>query len=372
MAKKTVIQTGSAMLDKLNQLKQKFSCEDKTEFFHSGSIVFDSVISNGKGIPKGYMIEVASTFGVGKTTLFLSIAKFLCSQGKRIIYIDTEQGLNDDMMEAFDLNEYTKTNNFYRMQCTTFTEAEEILDTVLVKDTDIDLIMIDSVTNLIPEKLLESKTEEFNQPAYQARPLDLFLKKYRSKTRNAGVTMMFVNQFRNKINFLGSSQSAAGGMSLKHSMDIRIEMKKHEKGGDIRRKSSVNPKGDIIGSICKIYATKNRFTKPYTERKIFILFGKGVSNSETIIDWMVDNKYMNQGQAGRYKLTLPIYDDEISFKSQKERHEWVKEHYDELDEFIKKNGGYFEDEVVENNDGSSETEEEYELDTDNDSEEAVE
>lgn len=341
MARKANEKEEKNFFEKLDELKQQFSCEERTEFFHSGSTVFDEILSNGKGIPKGYMIEVAAPYGVGKSTLFLTVAKYLCSEGRRVVFIDTEEGLNDDMMESFGLVEYSNNNYFYRMQCNKFKNVEDILDNVLVQGTPIDVIMIDSVTNLVTTTLVEKSVEESIQPGFQARPLDIFLKKYRTKSRDVGVTMMFINQFRSTIGMYGSQQQAAGGNALKHTMDIRVEMKKRFQQGDIKTKTKDDPNGRIIGCVNTIEATKNRFAKPFDKKNIYILFGKGVSNVETIIEWMKNHKYMNDGKGGSYLTTLPIYTEPVKHRSAKERHEWVKENYDTLDDFIKQNGGYF-------------------------------
>lgn len=66
----------------------------KEETFHpTGSIILDAVISDGRGLPEGIFIELASESGCGKSTMCLHIAKKYCSQGKRVVYIDTESGL---------------------------------------------------------------------------------------------------------------------------------------------------------------------------------------------------------------------------------------------------------------------------------------
>ena len=58
-----------------------FDYKEEREFIPTGLVVFDSVLSKGRGIPRGTFIEVASDSGLGKTTMLLHCCRNLAAAG---------------------------------------------------------------------------------------------------------------------------------------------------------------------------------------------------------------------------------------------------------------------------------------------------
>src|SRR5574344_1841028 len=108
-------------------------------FNPSGSIILDAIISNGRGIPEGTFIEIASESGCGKSTMCLHIAKKYCSQGKRVVYIDTESGLNGNQIDCFGMREYTDNHLFVPVRFQTYGEVDDFLCKI-IDDPEVALI----------------------------------------------------------------------------------------------------------------------------------------------------------------------------------------------------------------------------------------
>lgn len=343
LAKKKDQKGASDITSSFENLLERFSQTKEEEFIESGSFIFDTILSNGKGIPKGTMIEVASEAGIGKTTLFLTIARHLCSQGKRVVYIDSEMGVNDEMLKSFGMYEYKKNNLFLLFSVCVFDDIEDILNVALDKKNDVSVVMVDSITQLIPQSIIDNLLSDSRQIGLQARNLDLFFKKYKILAKKSNIPFLFINQFRTNINALHPGNNAAGGNALKHSMDVRVVLKKRFQNGDIKAKIPGDSENEtqVIGSACEIKATKNRYANPEIKRDIFILFGKGVSNSESFISWLTNKGYLTKS-GPRLKLEIPGM-EEKSFKGHKDVYNWLNEvdNFETVRKFILENGWFY-------------------------------
>ena len=248
------------------------------QFSPSGSIILDAIISNGRGIPEGTFIEIASESGCGKSTMCLHIAKKYCSQGKRVIYIDTESGLNGNQIDCFGMRQYVDDMLFIPVRLQTYGEVDDFLLKVL-EDKDVALIIYDSITATVPGRLTEKNVDEMNEPGVAARIQSNFMQKFKARFKNSNKTVIFVNQLRTKI-AMGYGQvtklAQAGGQALGYYMDVRIMMKK------IKMLEQTLPgyeKPVPYGCDLAIWTDKNRYARPLLKKMITIHFGKGISNA---------------------------------------------------------------------------------------------
>jgi RecA/RadA recombinase len=250
-------------------------------FSPSGSIILDAVISNGRGIPEGTFIEIASESGCGKSTMCLHITKKYCSQGRRVIYIDTESGLNGNQIDCFGLRQYVEEMLFIPVRLQTYGEVDNFLMQVL-EDKEVALIIYDSITATVPGKLTEKNVDEMNEPGVAARIQSNFMQKFKSRFKNSNKTVIFVNQLRTKI-AMGYGQvtklTQAGGQALGYYMDVRIMMKK------VKMLEQTLPgyeKPVPYGCDLAIWTDKNRYARPLLKKVITVHFGKGISNAGAI------------------------------------------------------------------------------------------
>lgn len=250
-------------------------------FCPSGSIILDAIVSNGRGIPEGTFIEIASESGCGKSTMCLHVAKKYCSQGKRVIYIDTESGLNGNQIDCFGMRQYVDDMLFIPVRLQTYGEVDDFLCKIL-EDKDVALIIYDSITATVPGRLTEKNVDEMNEPGVAARLQSNFMQKFKARFKNSNKTVIFVNQLRTKI-AMGYGQvtklAQAGGQALGYYMDVRIMMKK------IKMLEQTLPgyeKPVPYGCDLAIWTDKNRYARPLLKKMITIHFGKGISNAGAI------------------------------------------------------------------------------------------
>ena len=256
------------------------TCREES-FTASGSIILDAIISNGRGIPAGTFIEIASESGCGKSTMCIHIAKRYCAQGKRVIYIDTEQGLNGNQIDCFGLRQYVDDMLFIPVRMQTYGEVDDFLCKVL-EDKDVALIIYDSITATVPGRLTEKNVDEMNEPGVAARIQSNFMQKFKARFKNTDKTVIFVNQLRTRI-AMGYGQvtklTQAGGQALGYYMDVRIMLKK------VMMLEQTLPgyeKPVPYGADLAIWCDKNRYARPLLKKVITIHFGKGISNAGAV------------------------------------------------------------------------------------------
>ena len=342
----------------------------RPDVFHpSGSIILDAVLSNGKGIPEGTFIEIASESGCGKSTMCLHIAKKYCSQGKRVIYIDTESGLNANQIECFGMRQYVDNMLFIPVRLQTYGEVDDFL-TKVINDPDVSLIIYDSITATVPARLTEKNVDEMNEPGVAARAQSYFMQKFKARFKNSNKTVIFVNQLRTKI-AMGYGQitklAQAGGQALGYYMDVRLMLKK------VKMLEQTLPgyeKPVPYGCDLAIWADKNRFARPFLKKVISIHFGKGISNAgavRTVLEYHGIVEYvLRKGYKVKYK------NEELMLKKD-EVEPFIKDHFEYFASVADECGGIAlipneEDEVT----GSSEELQEDTFYEDDDSDESIE
>lgn len=316
-----------AKLDYKKMYSELIDLTAKEEVFHpSGSIILDAVISDGRGIPEGTFIEIASESGCGKSTMCFHIAKKYCSQGKRVIYIDTESGVNGNQIDCFGLRDYVDQMLFIPVRLQTYGEVDEFLCKVL-EDPEVALIIYDSITATVPGRLTEKNVDEMNEPGVAARLQSNFMQKFKARFKNSNKTVIFINQLRTKI-AMGYGQvtklAQAGGQALGYYMDIRLMMKAVKK---LEQTLPGYEKPVPYGCDLAIWADKNRFARPFLKKVITIHFGKGISNAgavRSVLEYHgVVERVLRKGWKVQFK------GEEITVQK------------DEIDNFIKENFAYF-------------------------------
>lgn len=310
--------------------------EREDEFFPSGSLVIDSVLSNGKGIPMGKFISLNSESGTGKSTVCLHIARNCCSKGYRCLYIDTECGLNRSQLESFSMMPFVENRTFIPKYIRTFRELDDLLKAVQ-KDENLKFIFIDSLTDIIPDQLIEQNIADVKQPALEAVAQGQILKKYKSPLSQAGVTVFFVLQNRTKIAMSYGQQTtvqAAGGKAVVYHMDITLELIKKE---FLCRSLKGHDKPIPYGAECFLKANKNRYAPPMIPMQIQVLFGKGVSNSGAIANAMILNGLVKTPT--KMKYIVDYQGEEVVCAGKPKFDEFIKSHLDYYKNIIEQCGG---------------------------------
>lgn len=236
------------------------------------SVDFD-VIGAG-GIPRGRIIEIFGPESSGKTTEALEIiASEQRNSDNLAAFVDAEHAL--DLKYAAKLG--VKVNELIFSQPDS---GEQALETVeaLIDSGIVTLIVVDSVAALVPQAELDGDMGDSHMGLH-ARLMSQAMRKLTAKASRTGVTVIFINQIREKIGVMfGSPETTTGGRALKFYASLRL---------DIRKKAPIKEGDEVIGHSMKIKAVKNKVGIPLKETEVDLIYGKGVDRAKDFIIYAV-------------------------------------------------------------------------------------
>jgi len=249
-----------------------FGSEMKVEMMSTGSLSIDILL--GGGFAKGRIAEVYGPESSGKTTLALHAMAECQKNGGKAAMIDMEHAFDKFYAENLGID----TDELILSQPSYGEQAFDIADK-LIGSGEIDMIVFDSVSAMIPKKHLEGEFGDANV-GVQAKMMSQGLPKLASKANNASCTIIFINQIRMKIGVMfGSPETTSGGQALKYYASQRI---------DIRRKGIIKDGEIAIANEIKVKVIKNKVAPPFREGLTQIKYGQGIYRIGEILDLAIE------------------------------------------------------------------------------------
>jgi recombination protein RecA len=272
-------------LDKLNKtygVGTVLALDSKTngnyDVISTGSIGFDWFTLGTGGFVKGRMYELMGWEGTGKSTICGHAAAECQKKGGTVLYIDGEHAVDKNYFQALGVD--TTKMLIAQPACGEegFNIAMEMINT-----GEVDLVIIDSDSSLIPKKVLDGEVGDsaigkkavLNSNAYP---------KLKSALSQHNVCVIVISQYREKIGVMfGNPTTTQGGHALKFYSDVRIEVSR-----------SLAKEGDVTyGNITKVKAVKNKMSPPYRQSNFEIVYGEGIDKLGEMMD------LINEHEIGR-------------------------------------------------------------------------
>lgn len=128
----------------------------------------------------------------------------------------------------------------------------------------------------------------------QARMMSQAMRKLRGKCAINDVTVIFINQIREKIGVMfGSPETTTGGRALKFYASVRLDVRRT--GGT----EGLIKSGDvIIGHKMKIKGVKNKVGSPARETIVDVIYGKGIDTFSDFVTYAIGLGVISKGGGG--------------------------------------------------------------------------
>ena len=298
-----------------------------SEKIPTGITAFDQIIGGGFETT-GTIVQLVSSSGLGKTTIACQICKNLCENDKKILYIDSEGSICLEQLESIGLLDYLDSS-FFLIRTSTFKTIEKTMD-MFIATGEIDFIVVDSLSSIMHDgfndlsqnkgKSDDSKEKNnaisisTNNSNYNSRQLTLFLSKYSMVSKQRGISMLYINQFRTRITnlFNYAEEKIGGAKNVKYTSDIIIKIsdnisKKNKSFTTFIKSEEYEPEGKYL----EFEIVKSNKAKPGKKIPFKLFYGLGISNFYNLMFPLFDKGIINLDH-GNYIFT-PYDEDKSAF-----------------------------------------------------------
>jgi recombination protein RecA len=285
---------------------------EAVEAISTGSLVLDFLIGgnklpNGKrqcpGIPRSRITELYGPEGSGKTTLALETAAKVQSQGGSVCFLDYENAIAPAYAQSLGVD--FSEDKWDLFTPITWEEGAEIIK--IMTNAGVDLIIVDSVSAMVPQATFEKDPSETGQIGLLARLQSHFLPNLVNDLRKSGTSLMYLNQLRSRIKTsrydTGPDEGTSGGRALKYYASLRLKVKRVRTEYDnIENDLTGDSEKQPICNIVRAQCTKNKVSPHQGHSTDFVIrYGEGIDNVRSIAD-IAENRKLIRRAGAWYKL----------------------------------------------------------------------
>jgi recombination protein RecA len=268
-----------------------FTNPSSIESIPTGALTLDVALGVG-GMPRGRIVELYGPESSGKTSLALSVGAQAIKAGGVMGFVDVENAINFDHVRDMGVD----LRYFVLSQPDSGEEALQMMER-MAESGKFDYLVLDSVAALIPRAELEGDIGD-THVGLTARLMSQGLRKLTAIAAKHNVTMVFINQIREKIGVMyGNPETTPGGKALKFYASVRMEVRSAA-GARIKEGSGVNEV--VLGQKCTVTIKKNKVAAPFKKAEYPLYFGRGIDTSATIVDAAVKCGLWDSKAGGTY------------------------------------------------------------------------
>lgn len=270
--------------------------------------------------PEGRITEVFGEEGTCKTTLTLEVAGRALQAGKVVLYVNMEKNLNLSLMRTVrtlrpfidraieNMEAGVSGKKTPHPECPFWivnaSNGEQGFEAIRKFASMVPggIAILDSIDAAQPSAVLagvigERKVGNLSQLISDA------MRKLIDITEVNKVTLIFVNQVRDKITMYGDPMTTSGGRGLPFYASQRIKLQKPGKAQTI-----VNAEGERIGVLIRYKVVKNKVAPDGAEGEFPILFNNGVFREQELISKCCHFGVLKMGGKGGSQVYVPKID----------------------------------------------------------------
>ena len=277
----------------------------KLDLVSTGSWILDSIIGDGTmtgtagGLPRGHIVEVFGDESSGKTTLALSAIKQVQKKGGFAALIDFEETFHSIYAQKIGVD--LDPEKLIVAQPPHFQKGASLIVN-LIREVRPPLIVVDSVSAMLPKEMLEGAVDEAGGIGLQARLMSASLSYITKFLKESNTCLLFLNQLRSMIKKskwdTGPDEETSGGRALRYYSSVRLKLKKGavEKVDIINKLTGAKGK-DPINVTVNATVVKNKIDKPWLSAPVYIRFGEGFDNILSVVELAINTGVIKKAGA---------------------------------------------------------------------------
>lgn len=242
----------------------------KTDFIPTGVFEVDSILGENMGVPTGSLVEFCGESQSGKTWLAYKLMAEAQKRGKKCAFFNVENSYYPP--RAADCG--VDTSKLVLFEDVGSAEKYGEMIKYFTAEGEFGVIVVDSITALIPNDELEKSLEQVQTIGLHARFIKRLTKDLTAKTSESGTIVVLINQL-----YMGSgpmpgsmTKQATGGNAMNYFTHMRLWINKINGAAGQVTKKDAEGKDVVIGGKSKVLVMKTRYGQPGLTSEFKIMF----------------------------------------------------------------------------------------------------
>ncbi len=268
--------------------------------------------------PEGRIVEVFGEEGTCKTTLTLEVAGRAIQEGKTVLYVNMEKNLNLSLLRTVrtlrpyidaavaQMENKGKKLSDCPLWIVNASNGEQAMESMrkFASMMPGGVAILDSIDAAQPAAVMSGEIGEL-KVGNLAKLMSDTMRKVIGVAEENRVTLIFVNQIRDKITMFGDPTVTPGGFAVKFYASQRIRLFKPRKQDWI-----LDADKERIGSVIRYQVIKNKVAPDGNEGAFPILFKNGIFREQELITQCCNFGILRMGGKGGKQVYLPKLDRE--------------------------------------------------------------